>query len=1188
MPTNYKQSYEYQVGGSLKINAPSYIMRQADQELYNALMRGEFCYVFNARQIGKSSLRVQMRHRLQQAGFACASIDITNIGNETITPQQWYKGVASELWRSLNLLSKVNFRQWWQSEQADLSPVQKLSRFIEDLLLIEVPGEKIFIFIDEVDSVLSLDFGLDDFFALIRYCYNQRAENPKYRRLTFALFGVATPSGLINDRSRTPFNIGRAIELHGFQLSEALPFAIGLEKVTTNPQTLLAEILSWTSGQPFLTQKLCQLVVQSVGNKEWEVGSGEISGLIPSVIQKIVQKHIINNWEAADEPEHLKTIRNRLLRNEQQTGRLLGVYQQILQQISVKTDDSAEQVELLLSGLVVKSEGKLSVRNRIYQAVFNLQWIEKQLSKLRPYAEVLKDWLKSNFQDSSRLLQGQALKDAQMWAQGKSLSNLDYQLISKSEEFDRQQVQQALEAERATEIAARLNQEKKNVRLQRTLLRILIIAFLISTSLGLAAFLMYRQSRLSEIEAIATSSDSLFATNKRLEALVQAIKAKRLLELLEKLGGGNRAIKARVTTMLLQAVYGANEYNRLNGYWDVAFSPDGNLLANSSDRTTISIRKRDGTLIKRFTGHNAEIWSFAFSPDNKLFASSSEDNTVKIWTVNGTLVTTLKGHYAGVWRVVFSPNGKLLATASDDGTVKLWKPDGTLLQTLKEHSAGVLGVAFSPDGKLIASSSRDKTVKLWRLNDDGTGLGAMLLQTLEGHSSFVRAVAFSSDGKTLASACEDGRIRLWQRDKTGKFAARSAKILTGHSAAVWKIVFSPSSRTFASVSVDTTIKLWSQDGVLLQTLNGHTYRPRGVAFSPNGQSLASTGADMTMRLWHLHNPFSTTINHNSIVQEAVFSPDGRVIATVSEQDQKIKLWKPDGTPLATLKDHKAGVLGVAFSPDSRLMVTGSWDKKAKLWQKDNKTGRYVLLHTLTDHNSAIWRVAFSPDGQTIASGSRDKTVKLWTKDGKLLNTLQGHRDLVWGVKFSPNSKILASASFDKTVKLWRRRDGILLRTLKGHTGELFAVAFSPDGKRIASAGFDKTIKLWAIDGTLLKTLKGHSGDIRGLAFSPDGKLLASASLDKTIKLWQQDGTELVTIKGHQNAVWSVAFSPDGKWLISASEDKTARIWDLDLALHPERSLTYGCDWVRDYLRANPELATLCINVSSTELKNSKR
>jgi hypothetical protein len=361
-------------GGTLRHDAPCYVERQADRAIFEGLRRGEFCYVLTSRQMGKSSLMVRAANQLRRQNTQVVVIDLTSVG-QNLTPEQWYDGLLVRIGTELRLEDELE--RFWL-ERTRLSPVQRLFAALREAVLPRLRAPLV-VFLDEIDTVRSLPFSTDEFFAAIRACYNQRVEDPEFHRLTFCLLGVATPADLIRDPRTTPFNIGRRIELTDFTRAEAAPLADGLHvgrwaASTTGTELggLLERILYWTSGHPYLTQQLCRALVE-----------GDRAGTHPP---SIVDTSQLADWlcgelflspRACERDDNLLFVRERLLRSEADLASLLGLYQQIRRGESVQDDEANPLIDdLRLAGITRSNAGVLEVRNRIYHRVFDDEWIQ--------------------------------------------------------------------------------------------------------------------------------------------------------------------------------------------------------------------------------------------------------------------------------------------------------------------------------------------------------------------------------------------------------------------------------------------------------------------------------------------------------------------------------------------------------------------------------------------------------------------------------------------------------------------------------------------------------------------------------------------------------------------------------------------------------------------------------------------
>ncbi len=526
------------------------------------------------------------------------------------------------------------------------------------------------------------------------------------------------------------------------------------------------------------------------------------------------------------------------------------------------------------------------------------------------------------------------------------------------------------------------------------------------------------------------------------------------------------------------------------GVTDCAFSPDGTLLATSSDDQTVRLwHTPDGTARGVLEGHSGGIWTCAFSPDGTLLATGGDDHTVRLWRVSdATPQEILVGHRGLVGDCAFSPDATLLATVSTDGSARLWSvPDGACVAVLMSHAGPVTCCAFSPDGMLLATAGHDRIVRLWSVRD------RRLLVRLHGHTDRVQGCSFSADG-LLATVGADSMVRLWDtRDGS------SAGVLTGHRGFVTDCQFAPDGR-LATTGHDETVRLW-RDGVQFQVWSGHTAWIRRCAFSRDGGLMATAAYDGTARIWRTADGTSSVLSaQRAWVRGCAFSPDGRLLATASDDLTARVLRIEDGVEVASLSGHGGRVNGCAFSPDSAVLATSSSDGIARLWR----------------------------------SGSPEVE-------------LTGHTEGVNGCRFSPDGRLLATPSDDRTVRLWRARDGEVLTVLRGHADRVNDCAFSPDGARVISGGNDGTVRVWR-DGRPEMVLEGHTDVVNGCAFAPAGSMIASSSDDGTIILWDlAAAAPRAVLRGHTSWVDRCAFSPDGAVLASASNDGTVRVWDVTTA-----------------------------------------
>jgi WD40 repeat protein len=438
---------------------------------------------------------------------------------------------------------------------------------------------------------------------------------------------------------------------------------------------------------------------------------------------------------------------------------------------------------------------------------------------------------------------------------------------------------------------------------------------------------------------------------------------------------------------------------------------------------------------------------------------------------------------------------------------------------------------------------------IWQVNFQGAILhnvnfsGADLTNSIFTHNfGGIFATAFSPNSQLVASGEYNGNVYI------GKVATKKLQfIFQGHTNWIWSLEFSPDSQMLASASQDGTARLWDvATGQVIHILQANDYHIFSLSFCPvmvnlpSGAAfvLATAHGDGLVRLWNVSTGEQMMqFGHAKQVYSVRFSPDGKLLATGSD-DCTVKIWDAaTGACLHTFTNHTKRVWAVRFSPDGKLLATCSGDGTICLWA----VASWTVIDVFTGYRDWLFAIEFSPDSQMLAIGNVGNVVKIWKLDtNQHVATLSGHSTWVSSLNFHPSGRILITASGDRSAYLWDTTTWQELYRWQGYSNWIESVVFHPNGTKILAGGQDGIIREWDLQTKkTIQRFAGHQLCIWSVDYSADGKSIVSGSADSTVKLWNAETGDLIrTLSAQQGDVWKVQFSPNGRFIAGIGMDNT--------------------------------------------------
>jgi WD40 repeat protein len=1055
---SHNQSIEFFVtGGTMMPDAPSYLERQADRDLYDSLLAGKYCYVLMARQMGKSSLTARTAAKLREDGIAAVVVDLAAIGRN-LTIEQWYGSVLSWIGRGIEL-SDGELEEFWQSRPL-LSPVQKWMRALREIILPRYQGQ-LAVFVDEIDYVLDLPFPMDEFFAALRECYNLRAEDPEMHRLMFCLVGVAMPSDLIQNKRSTPFNIGRRIELHDFTAAEAEPLARGLGREERLNASLLKRVLYWTDGHPFLTQRLCR----AIADQATIVDEGGVDRLC---------NDLFFTHQAQDLDDNLLFVRDSLLRGENDRTALLDLYAKVRNGKRIADDRTNALIDALhLSGVIRAEDNHLKVRNRIYERVFDQKWVERSM----PGAELRR--------------QRAAYRRGLLRAGLVGVLILSLIVTIAGIEIRRRQVAQET-AQRLMMISygslikqAQEAWEESNVGRVEELLSLYLPKEGEQDFRGFEWDYLWQSSH-QEIQALKLE-DEVVAL--RITPDGKRIAIGQILS-----GTENEKSRYRVSLFAMEHAGAVESFEtQARGIFNkMAFSDDSRrVLVDSDENIARLFDTGSGELLATFKGHDHPLSAISISSDGQRVVTGDRSGSLLF---GGLVKTPKEGQGQRITWIDLSQNGRLAASAAETSIVKIWDySTGRRLRRLKAKAGVFTAATFFPNNSRLLTATKDGAMQVWDIRS------GLMTARLTGHSGPITAIAFSPDGEKLATGGDDRTVKLW--DLT---AWQESVSIKGHGSSISAISWSSDGKRLATGSSDRYVKIWDVEKMLKGVVAIEGPRVESYwasALSGDGQTLAvaKTGYGKVKILRVPSGEELSTLDESANdLQFAVFSHDGERVATCGI-GSSVRIWDVrSGERISSMNAKAGNVFTAAFSPDGKQLAFVYDDRTVRSW--DTATGEQ--LFSFDAGAKLSFRLAFSPDGKGVVATCSNGDVILWDLETRQQTIFKGHDGAVRALAFSPDGLTLATGGVDNAVKLWDVMTGQKLKDI-GQADRLSRMAFTPDGKRLITGSIEGTVKIWdALTWQELMILHKHAKYVTSITFSNDGRSLVTSGEDGSIKVWR--------------------------------------------------------------------------------------